>query len=122
MPINKKCACQGSFLDRFIQPAILALLAQEDDYGYSILVKLSRSPFFAKGKPDVSGTYRTLREMEKRGLLSSRIVLPDHENMGKRIFTITAEGRDCLAQWRRTLGRYQADIALLVAEIDQALG
>ena len=31
---EKKCACKGGNLDRFIQPIILLILAEEADTGY----------------------------------------------------------------------------------------
>ena len=69
----KKCACRGSFLERFIQPSILLLLNEEPMHGFSILKKLYKSDVMDYSSIDPTGLYRTLKKMEESGLLTSRI-------------------------------------------------
>ena len=69
----KKCACRGSFLERFIQPSILLLLNEEPMHGFSILKKLYKSDVMDYSSIDPTGLYRTLKKMEESGLLVSRI-------------------------------------------------
>lgn len=64
---NAKCACQGGTLMRFVQPIILAALAQSPDHGYDLLRKLGQTALWRDAKPDATGVYRVLREMEARG-------------------------------------------------------
>jgi hypothetical protein len=46
----KKCACKGVFLDKFIQPAILSLLYNENLHGFSILKKLDEKNIIMRGR------------------------------------------------------------------------
>ena len=47
---EKKCACKGGNLDRFIQPIILLILAEEADTGYGVFKKWVN--FLCFGSPD----------------------------------------------------------------------
>jgi PadR family transcriptional regulator PadR len=112
----EKCACKGSFVDRFIQPSVLLLLYGEPMHGFSILKSLYKSDWMDYSTLDPTGLYRTLKKMEKAGLLTSE---PDRESFhkGKRIYSLTREGRICLVFWKSTLTDYQERIARLAAAI-----
>ena len=71
--IKRVCACKGGTLTRFIQPVILTILSEQDDHGYSILSKLAGTYLWKDKKPDASGLYRTLKNMEQQGLIVSHI-------------------------------------------------
>ena len=66
---EKKCACKGGNLDRFIQPIILLILAEEADTGYGVFKKMGEFSMFRESRPDATGVYRYLRIMEQRELL-----------------------------------------------------
>ena len=70
---NAKCACQGGTLTRFVQPIILFSLAEAPDHGYDLLQKIARTMLWNDSPPDAAGVYRVLRDMEKRGLIRSRL-------------------------------------------------
>lgn len=106
----KKCACQGGTLMRFVQPIVLAELQKESDHGYSILQKISKNALWAGEMPDSAGLYRVLRDMERRGLIESHIDTDSRAGMGKRVFTITEEGRGCMVHWLDTLVQYRRGI------------
>ena len=106
----KKCACRGSFLERFIQPSILLLLNEEPMHGFSILKKLYKSDVMDYSSIDPTGLYRTLKKMEESGLLTSRIV-----------YEITDEGRVCLVFWRATLLDYRDRIDRLARAIPETI-
>ena len=112
----KKCACRGSFLERFIQPSILLLLNEEPMHGFSILKRLYKSDIMDYSSIDPTGLYRTLKKMEEAGLLASRL---ETENplQTKRIYEITQEGRVCLVFWKSTLLYYIAKIERLANAI-----
>lgn len=65
-----KCPCYGGNLDKFIQPMILIILAQEDLYGYKIVQHMAESSMCKGQKPDGTGVYRFLKAMENRGWLN----------------------------------------------------
>jgi PadR family transcriptional regulator PadR len=116
----KSCPCKGNTLDKFIQPIILTILAQETIHGYMIIEKIAQTPMFKGTKPDASGVYRYLKSMEKRNLITSYW---DIEETGpaKRLYKITNEGAQCLLEWTKTLEDYNHDIESLVGEIKQVL-
>ena len=60
---------RGGTLDKLVQPAILAVLAEGPIHGYRLAERLGAMPGFAGHKPDASGVYRLLKAMEGRGLV-----------------------------------------------------
>lgn len=117
---TKKCACEGGTLTRFIQPEILTILAGGDDHGYSVLLKISQTLLWKGNKPDASGLYRTLKDMEERGLVTSYLDTTNTENMGKRVFSITEAGLECMFKWEKTLKEYQDGIDEIIKNIKSA--
>jgi len=107
------CPCSGGTLDRLIQPAILAVLSQEPSHGYRIAEKISEMPHFLQQKPDVSGIYRFLKNMESKGLVVSSWDTPGTGH-AKRLYQITAAGQECLARWVQTLDGYLTAITSLL--------
>ena len=114
---TKKCPCEGGTLTRFIQPVILTMLAGGDDHGYSILLKISTSLLWKDSKPDASGLYRTLKDMEERGLVTSYLDTTNTRNIGKRVFSITEAGLECMFKWETTLREYQEGIDEIINNI-----
>lgn len=108
-----ECSCAGRNLDRFLQPAILAVLADEPLHGYSVLEHLKGMRMFGEHAPDSTGVYRFLNAMEGRGLLTSTW---DTSGSGpaKKTFRITDAGRDCLRRWAETLSDYHAQLGHLL--------
>lgn len=115
--MEQKCACRGDFLDRLVQPAALSILYRQPDYGYNLIKQLAKTRLWNGKTPDASGIYRILKDMEKRGLLTSRIDLADNQNMGKRIFSVTPEGIACMHRWEETLSDYHEGIGEMLNEI-----
>lgn len=117
---NKKCACKGGNLDRFIQPMILLILKDEPDTGYGVFKKVGEFSMFREAKPDVTGVYRYLRLMEEKGLLEQGEYQED-ENKYKMKYRITEAGKECLYNWRDTLARYAEAILELVDKMNERL-
>ncbi len=82
---------------RFVEPCLLLLLHRESSHGYSLQEGLKEFGF-AEAPVDPSVVYRTLREMEAQGLVTSTW---DTEGPGppRRVYRLTAQGNEHLARW-----------------------
>ena len=107
------CPCAGRNLDKLVQPAILTLLAREDAHGYMLVQHLAEMPIFRGQKPDATGVYRFLRQMEERELVTSTW---DTSETGpaKRLYHLTDAGRACLNRWAETLSIYHCALGELL--------
>lgn len=112
-----KCACNGSFLDKFIQPAMLVILSRGDNHGFQMIAELEQSGMVSGDSLDPAGLYRTLKRMEASGLVSSRWDT-DSAAKPRRIYSITEEGRHCLSTWNTTLKEYRSNLDTILHEID----
>ncbi len=111
-----QCPCSGKTLARIVQPAVLAILAEQPLHGYLIVQRLRTMRMFREECPDPAGVYRTLKSMEQRGLVTSSWDMAK-AGPAKRRFTMTARGRACLEQWAQTLEEYACSIEDLLAVI-----
>jgi DNA-binding PadR family transcriptional regulator len=93
----KQCPCSGGTLDKLVHPAIFIVLSRGSLHGYEIATLLAKMPMFRGRRPDTTGVYRCLQQMEKRGYVASARVKSEN-GPGKRVFSVTAKGRDCLAR------------------------
>jgi PadR family transcriptional regulator PadR len=114
-----KCSCTGNNLDKLIQPMILTILAQEDLYGYRIVQRIAEKPMSGGQKPDGTGVYRSLKLLEKRGLVASSWNLSD-SGPAKRFYKLTEAGLECLLRWIASLEVYRQAIGALLDEAYQA--
>ncbi len=80
-----------------MEPCLLLLLHRSSSHGYSLQDELKEFGF-AEAPVDPSVVYRALREMEEQGLLTSTW---DTEGSGppRRVYRLTAQGNQYLAQW-----------------------
>jgi DNA-binding PadR family transcriptional regulator len=115
-----KCACKGSYLERFVQPSILLFLNREELHGFSLLKKLAKSGAADFSDVDPAGFYRTLKKMETAGLLASRWDM-EGGAQPKRIYQITPAGRQCLANWETTLKEYASTIGKLARAVSKSV-
>jgi DNA-binding PadR family transcriptional regulator len=113
------CPCSGRNLDKLIQPAVLAILAQKALHGYRIVQSLGAMPMFQGHEPDNTGVYRFLNAMEDRGLLTSAWDMSD-SGPAKKLFDLTSQGRECLAKWVATLREYRLQIGELLEHLQRA--
>jgi len=109
-----QCACSGKSLDRFLRPAVLAALQAEKSHGYDLVRRLATMDIFSDAPPDASGVYKTLRVMEKEGLVVSTL---DSGGGGpaRRNYALTPQGKACLRQWSTTLRKYREQLDMLLA-------
>jgi PadR family transcriptional regulator PadR len=112
----ESCPCAGASLDRLIQPAILTILAEGSLHGYKIVQRIADLERYT---PDVTGVYRSLRAMEKRGLVVSSWDISD-TGPAKRSYTLTDAGEECLDRWIGTLEKHREAIARLLAQARKA--
>jgi PadR family transcriptional regulator PadR len=82
---------------RFVEPCLLLLLHCGSSHGYSLQEGLKQFGF-EEAPIDPSMVYRALREMEDQGLVTSAW---DTEGSGppRRVYQLTAQGDEHLAQW-----------------------
>jgi DNA-binding PadR family transcriptional regulator len=99
---------------RWIEPFVLAMLARGDTYGYAILGRLEEMRV-TNGPLDVGLVYRTLRDLERDGLVSSTWA---EESAGprRRGYQLTSAGIGALDDWAvvmreraRLIGEFNAD-------------
>jgi PadR family transcriptional regulator, regulatory protein PadR len=115
------CPCTGGTLDRLIQPAILAVLAEGPLHGYRIAERIGAMPGFAGQKPDVSGVYRFLKAMQRKGMVLSSWDLSE-AGPAKKSYQITPAGKRCLKRWIGTLEAYRESITSLLSAARKAAG
>lgn len=102
---NRRLGADGAWrvrarVERFGEPALLALLSSGPTHGYELLERLPAE--LGEERVDVGNVYRALRALEEEGLVSSewRADLP---GPAKRTYTLTAQGEALLAAWLESL-------------------
>ena len=108
-------------IHRFVEPCLLMLLRDNEAHGYQLQEGLKQFGF-EQNPVDSSTVYRFLRDLERRGFVTSRW---DTSNVGpaRRLYQITEEGNGYLAWWvddlretnrvlRRFLDLYRAHMAM----------
>lgn len=115
------CQCNGGQPKNFLQPCLLLLLFQRPSHGYDLLDRLAQAGL-SIGAPDPAAVYRTLRQMERDGLVISRWD-PSTHGPPRRTYELSSEGEDLLHTWaqsirqnRKVLDRY---LTLYAAKTDQ---
>ena len=82
---------------RFIEPRILLLLIRGPSYGYEIIGRMEEIPLPGP-LPDTGAVYRKLRQMEEKGLVTSRWE-GGGQGPRRRIYRISARGKKRLSFW-----------------------
>jgi len=85
-------------------PAILLLLSRGASHGYQLLAQLPDVFPRADGIPDPGAFYRTLRELEQEGAITSTWVTED-AGPAKRVYQLADAGREQLESWILALKR-----------------
>jgi PadR family transcriptional regulator PadR len=98
-----------------LDAAVLAVVAEQDGYGYDVVRRLRAAGLGEIGDASV---YGTLRRLYRDGALTSYVVASD-EGPHRRYYGITGEGRRLLADARRLwTGFSHALSALLAIELE----
>ena len=115
MDLNQ-CPCSGKTMTRLLQPAMMALLANEPLHGYRLVQQLSSLKMLRGKRPDPTGVYRVLKWMEQKKYVKSEWDLTEH-GPAKRRYILTALGRRCLTQWGKTLQEHKEAVSDLLRMI-----
>ena len=93
-----------------LDAAALAVVAEQDGYGYDVLRRLRGA-----GLPDVgdASVYGTLRRLYRSGALTSYVV-PSDEGPHRRYYGITARGRAQLDEARVVWGDFSRALSSLL--------
>ncbi len=121
MSRKPKCACEGTTLDRLLQPTAMALLFDGPLHGYVLVERLQISPLLKGNPPDPSGVYRLLNTLENQGLVSFTWK-QSTEGPSKRLYKLTAEGKRCVYCWIDTLEKFEEDIGRLLVILRKQVG
>lgn len=104
----QKCPCSGSNLEKYLQPILLHILSKEPCNGYTARKQIANYATYRDAIPDMAATYRYLRVMADRGLLTCT----------GGIYTPTSEGLHCLETWKQTIGDYIQTLSVLQKQFD----
>lgn len=97
---------------------LLALLKNWSGYGYELAKKLEEAGY---GRCNSGTLYRTLRQMEKSGLISS---LWDTSSDGpaKRIYSLTTPGSIFLSNWMSVVDMHKRTLESFINMSEQMMG
>lgn len=106
---------EGGLPRNFLKPCILLILTDDDCHGYEMLGRLAE---FGLAETDPGGLYRTLRTMEREGLVTSHW---ETSNAGpaRRTYRITEEGLEWLHAWAGALKESQRHVSRFLATYEQ---
>ena len=98
-------------VERFGEPALLALLAARPTHGYELIEQLPEVS--GDDRVDVGNLYRALRALEEDGLVTSEwsAELPGPT---KRTYTLTGDGHDLLAAWLAALDELRGGLTSVI--------
>jgi len=103
-------------VERFGEPALLALLAARPTHGYELIEQLPQ--LSGEERVDVGNLYRALRSLEDEGLVTSEwsAELPGPT---KRTYTLTDQGDELLAAWRVALAQLRDDLTTFLDRTEE---
>jgi PadR family transcriptional regulator len=104
-------------IERFVEPCLLLLLAEEPRHGYSLRDELIQREFAEN--VDFGHLYRRLRRMEESGLVLSEWA---EEGPGplKRVYRLTSSGRRLLDDWVKSLRQTKQLLDKFLRAYDQS--
>ena len=101
---------RSQLLKGALDAATLAVVAEQDGYGYDVVRRLR-----AAGLTDVgdASVYGTLRRLYSAGALTS-YVMPSDEGPHRRYYGMTDRGHEQLAESRTTWAEFSAALTMLL--------
>jgi PadR family transcriptional regulator len=93
-----------------LDAAVLAVVAEQDGYGYDVLRRLRTAGLSDVGDASV---YGTLRRLYRSGALTS-YVMPSDEGPHRRYYGVTDRGRAQLAEARAVWGGFSRTLSTLL--------
>ena len=110
--MNKEDANQGkeqqntatdAWSKNWVVPVVLLMLREWNSYGYELMEKMAA---FGLTTMNAGTFYRTLRQMEKNGMVSSNWDTSEG-GPARRVYSITEAGENYLKFWASSLEHYQ---------------
>lgn len=98
-----------------LEPVLLALIHEQPRHGYTLLTDLEA---MSMGTIHPSVVYRTLREMEGLRWIQSDWNTDQAQGPPRRIYRLTAQGKEALRNWQRELEKTQGLIERLLKRIE----
>jgi poly-beta-hydroxybutyrate-responsive repressor len=114
-----RCRCEGGQPKNFARPCLLLLLAESSAHGYELIERLRPFGFEVN---DPATVYKSLRQMEAEGLVTSTWELSSR-GPARRVYALTSDGRDLLEAWAMTLKLNRAILGRFLeryAQLDSA--
>jgi PadR family transcriptional regulator PadR len=103
-------------VERFVEPAVLLLLAERPRHGYELIDELPE--LVGEERVDVGNLYRFLRALEEDGIVESQW-RGDLPGPARRTYTLTDTGRGLLQTWADALRQSQEEIAQFLERHDE---
>ena len=115
---GRSCRCSRQ-VRGFIQPQLLLLLAKKANHGYELMDAL-RSVKGDENLADPGMLYRTLRQFEEDGLVTSSW---DTNGRGpaRRVYQLTDAGREYLEWWTDDIRKTRAQLDQFLAEYESVV-
>ncbi len=96
-------ASTGAWSKNWLVPVLLLMLREWSSYGYELMEKMAT---FGLNAMNPGTFYRTLRQMEKDGMVSSSWDTSEG-GPARRMYSITEAGEAYLKYWADSLNQYQ---------------
>ncbi|HZS78670.1 MAG TPA: poly-beta-hydroxybutyrate-responsive repressor [Ktedonobacteraceae bacterium] len=96
-------AATEAWSKNWLVPMLLLMLREWNSYGYELMEKMAA---FGMASMNPGTFYRTLRQMEKDGMVSSRWDTSEG-GPARRMYSITSLGEAYLKYWADSLNQYQ---------------
>ena len=100
--------------ERYVQPSILLGLYRQPSYGYELIQNIQRFGF-VEGQAPPGMIYRHLHQLEEDGLVHSEWKT-EASGPAKRMYHLTAEGKELLAIWIEYLDKQARNLTALVKQ------
>ncbi|QIK63075.1 PadR family transcriptional regulator [Leucobacter viscericola] len=98
-----------------LDAAVLAVISQEDGYGYDVVRRLRAAGLDHVGDASV---YGTLRRLFTAGSLSAYVVASDG-GPNRKYYAITPQGHEVLAEQRLAWATFSRSLSLLLNGVDR---
>ncbi len=96
-------AATDAWSKNWLVPILLLMLREWSSYGYELMEKMAT---FGLNAMNAGTFYRTLRQMEKDGMVSSSWDTSEG-GPARRMYSITEAGEAYLKYWTESLSQYQ---------------
>ena len=93
------------------QEVVLAMLSKEASHGYELRARLQQALGPLADGLNAGQVYVTLSRMEKAGLVASERASGIAERPDRRVYDVTAQGRQRVAQWLAEVSWPRPDLA-----------